>query len=198
MREFWVYDWEVYYNFCCVTFIHSTTPKYLIEAYIEVDILYLDLKHKLENLSDDELLSDEYSELKQTLNKYILAKQEIFGQMISKSFIIYRDRNDSTKNICQLGELIMFFTNHKVLLGYNSYNYDSYITDFILANGRNFDYATGKNPNNIHITEALKQASDEIISVSKDKLFGYKYSWLHPKYKRLYEDYDIQKNIIFR
>ena len=193
MREFWVYDWEVYYNFCCVTFIHSTTPKYLIDAYIEVDILYLDIKHKLENLSDEELLSDEYSELKQTLNKYILAKQEIFGQMISKSFIIYRDRNDSTKNICQLGELIMFFTNHKVLIGYNSYNYDSYITDFILANGRDFDYSTGKNPNNIHITEALKQASDEIISVSKDKLFGYKYSWLHPKYKRLYEDYDIQK-----
>jgi len=46
MKEFWVYDWEVYYNFCCVTFIHSTTPKYLIDAYIEVDILYLAAKSK--------------------------------------------------------------------------------------------------------------------------------------------------------
>lgn len=203
MRAFWVYDWEVYYNFACVTFIHTDTNKTIIDAYIEVDIMYLNVKdkivkleHKYETAKDEYTiykLLDEELTLHDLLHKYKVAKATLFSQMISKSFIIYRDSKSKENNICQLGELIMFFTNHKVLIGYNSFNYDSYITDFIMNCGKNYNPFTGYNSNNIHITEDLKRASDEIINVSRNKLYRYEYQWLGKKYRRLYEDYDIQK-----
>lgn len=195
MLHFWVYDWEVYYNFACVTFIHTNTPSYLIEAYIEIDIKYLECKKEIHLIEEDnDFIEDShYISLKETFNKLKLAKQQVLDKMISKAFIIYKDRYDSSKNICQLAELLMFFNNHKTVIGYNSYNYDSIITDFILISGRNFDINTGNNLNGIHITQILKEVSDEIISVSKAKLFNYKYSWIPYKYKRTYNDYDIQK-----
>lgn len=195
MLYFWVYDWEVYYNFACVTFIHTSTPKYLIDAYIEIDIKYLKIKHELEEIEETSDFGNhpDYENLKEQIVKFKIAKKQVLDKMISKAFIIYKDRHDSSKDICQLAELIMFFTNHKCIMGYNSFNYDSKITDFILISGRNFDNQTGKNINGIHITQILKEISDEVISVSRAKLYNFRYSWIPPKYRRLYEDYDIQK-----
>ena len=203
MRSFWVYDWEVYPNFACVSFIHTTTPQNLIDAYIEVDILYLDVKNKLSKLERSyQIANSEYEIYKLLLeeqnlydlfNKYKLVKSTLFSQMVSKSFIIFKDEDNPENSICQLGELIMFFINHKVIIGYNSFNYDGYITDYIMNCGKNYNAFTGYNNNKVHITEDLKKASDEIINVSRNKLFNYEYAWLGKRYKRLYEDYDIQK-----
>ena len=203
MRSFWIYDWEVYYNFACVTFIHTDTPKNIIDAYIEVDIMYLQTKNNISQLDykynnckteyDIYKLFNEEQQLHDLLYTYKIAKSTLFSQMISKSFIIYKDSESKDNDVCQLGELIMFFTNHKVLMGYNSFNYDGLITDFIMNCGRNYNQFTGYNTNNIHITEDLKKASDEIINVSRNKLYRYEYQWLGKKYKRLFEDYDIQK-----
>ena len=46
MRHFWVYDWEIYPNFACVTFIHTSTPKNIVDAYIKVDIKFLEYVNK--------------------------------------------------------------------------------------------------------------------------------------------------------
>lgn len=192
MREFWVYDWECYYNFACVTFIHSTTDKAYLEAYKQLDILYLKVLHDIE----DNLLTDnwnELTELESLVAKYKVAKTTLLGVMNAKTFFFYNDQFDKSKNICQIGELLMFFNNHKVLCGYNSVNYDSHMTDFILIAGHNYNTITGKDRNNIHITTALKTVSDEIINVAKGDMYNFKYAWKPYKYYRTFEDYDIQK-----
>jgi len=192
MRDFWVYDWEVYYNFNCVTFIHTSTPKVYIEAYKEVDIMFLEAKRKWQDsidkdqIQDIKVIEDEIESLKEV-------KAKLLVSMNTKTFFNYRDTKDKAFNICQLAEIRMFFTNHKVLLGYNSYNYDSLIDDYILINSKQFDNKTGFNSNNIHITQVLKEVSDEIINVSRSKMYGYKYPWKPTKYHRLFEDYDIQR-----
>lgn len=186
MREFWCYDWEVYSNFACVTFIYSTTPKHLIDAYVEVDIRYLKVKSLISESDDFSLYED--------LDKLKKAKASILTMMNAKTFFIYDDvRNNGRDSFCQLGELLMFFTNHKVLMGYNSFNYDSYITDYVMIHGNKYNPVTGKSSDNIHITTVLKQVSDEVISVSKSGMYYHNYSWKPKYYKRLFEDYDIQK-----
>lgn len=176
MRAFWVYDWEVYKNFACCTFIHTTTPKAYIDAYIKIDIDYLQAKHN--NLD---------------VTQYIEVKAKLLTAMNAKTFFIFYNQEDTSKNICQLAELIMFFRNHKVLIGYNSYNYDSIITDYILCQGHKFNNQTGKNLNNIHILQELKKVSDNVIRASKEERYQMKFDWMPRNYKRMFEDYDIQK-----
>lgn len=202
MRNFWVYDWEVYYNFACVTFIHTSTPKAYVEAYIKVDIKYLEVRNKLAKFKElnanniDDYILDENSEyyvLDKEYRNLAAGKTRLISLMTSKQFILYRDPTDETRNINQLSELIMFFENHKVLMGFNSVRYDSLITDYIICHGRSFDRTTGYNSNNIHITECLKEISTEVISVSNSDMYGFQYAWLPKRYYRLFEDYDIQK-----
>ena len=184
MRAFWVYDWEVYKNFACVTFIHSTTPKPYLDAYKTIDIKYLQVKHQLET-SDAIELYEEY-------DKYKNIKMKLLVEMNAKTFFIHYD-TEGGKHICQLGELVMFFRNHKVLMGYNSINYDSHITDFILCQYTKYNLDTGFNTNNIHITQHLKEVSDDVIHLSKDDKFQWQPAWRPRSYKRSFEDYDIQK-----
>ena len=184
MRSFWVYDWEVYKNFACVTFIHTTTPQAIIDAYVKVDIKYLEVSNKLKTEDDVELYAM-YSKLKE-------AKKILLKEMISKQFSIYYDPKTGG-GYSQLGELLMFFRNHKVLIGYNSINYDSKITDFIVTQGHKYDAVTGRNLNNIHILQELKKVSDTVVSMNKETMFQFKFDWLPKYYKRTYEDYDIQK-----
>ena len=192
MRAFWVYDWEVYKNFACVTFIHTTTPKALIDAYIQVDIDYLQVKHKLDNTKEIESLDDNI-ELQLQFNKYKNIKAKLLTAMNAKTFFIFYNSEDTSKNICQLAELIMFFRNHKVLMGYNSYNYDSIITDYIMCQGHKYNNQTGKNLNNIHILSELKRVSDNVIRATKEERYQMKFDWMPKNYKRMFEDYDIQK-----
>ena len=72
MRAFWVYDWEVYKNFACVTFIHSSTPKAYLDAYKTIDIKYLQVKHQLET-SDAIELYEEYEKYKKIKMKITLS-----------------------------------------------------------------------------------------------------------------------------
>jgi len=192
MRQFWVYDWEVYKNLACVTFIHTSTSKGYLEAYIMTDIKYLNTINSIEKaLEKDDI--NKIDELEVELEEHRSIKSQLLVLMNAKTFFIYRDTEDNSKNICQLGELLMFFNNHKVLMGYNSYKYDSFITDYILCQGSKFSSRTGFNTNNIHITQCLKEVSDEIINVSNNSMYGYVYPWLPRKYVRRFEDYDIQK-----
>ena len=192
MRAFWIYDWEVYYNFSCVTFIHTSVPKPYWDAYKQVDIKYLEAKRKYQEALDSDNLN-ELDILDNNITSFKKAKAELLVLMNAKTFFFYRDQKDNDYNICQLGELQMFFTNHKVLMGYNSYNFDALITDFILICGHQFNTITGFDKNKIHITQKLKEICDEVISVSRNKMYGFKYSWKPIKYHRLFEDYDIQK-----
>lgn len=192
MRAFWVYDWEVYKNFACVTFIHTTTPKVYIDAYIKLDIEYLQVRNKLElNLRTDDW--NELTELDIKFNELKNKKAKLLTVMNAKTFFIFHNPDDTTKNICQLAELIMFFRNHKVLMGYNSYNYDSIITDYILCQGHKYNNQTGKNLNNIHILQELKRVSDSLINMSKEVRYQFKHDWMPNNYRRMFEDYDIQK-----
>ena len=197
MRGFWVYDWEVFPNYSCVTFIHTSTPKSYVDTYIIIDKLYLEVKHKLldiEKSSISEYLSnDEYLSLSNKLNSYIKAKQECLSLMNYKSFFFYKDKTNEDNNICNLGELLLFFENYKLIMGYNSFKYDSFITDFIMIQGKKFSNITGYDSKGVHITEALKKASDEVISVANNEFYNYTYSFIPKRYKRLFEDYDIQK-----
>ena len=200
MRAFWVYDWEVYKNFACVTFIHTTTPKEYIDAYIKVDIDYLQVRNELDKSKTshedhilDELYWNNITKLELDLNKYKDIKHKLLTAMNAKTFFIFHNAEDTSKNICQLSELIMFFRNHKVIMGYNSYNYDSIITDYIVCQGHKFNGQTGKNFNNIHILQELKTLSDSLIRTTKEERYQMKFDWMPINYKRMFEDYDIQK-----
>ena len=200
MRAFWVYDWEVYKNFACVTFIHTTTPKEYIDAYIKVDIDYLQVRNELDKSKTshedhilDELYWNNITKLELDLNKYKDIKHKLLTAMNAKTFFIFHNAEDTSKNICQLSELIMFFRNHKVIMGYNSYNYDSIITDYIVCQGHKFNGQTGKNFNNIHILQELKTLSDSLIRTTKEERYQMKFDWMSRNYKRMFEDYDIQK-----
>ena len=196
LSDKWIYDWEVYPNFVCVSFINVETPKVYLDAYVQVDIKYLEVKNKLKELEDlnqniDIVLSDEYDELSKELYKYITAKNKILELMNVKQYTIYKDAQDITLDINDLGELLMFFSSHKTTIGYNSINYDSYLNDYILLHGKKYSTRTGFNHNNIHICNELKNVSNNIIQYSDS--FGYRHDWIPSKYKRYFTDYDIQK-----
>ena len=206
MRDFWAYDWEVYPNFACVTFIHTSTPRNVLDAYIQIDIKYLEVRNKRDRRAsilkethfDQDYLNaiypdDPICKLQEEYLQYRKAKIKAFSMMVSRKFMIYKDAVDSSKDINELPQLILFFQSHKVLIGYNSINYDSLLNDFVITNGSRFSLDTCKDKNNVHFLQEFKAVSDEVIAISNNKIFGYKYKWLPKRYRRFFEDYDIQK-----
>ena len=99
MRAFWVYDWEVYKNFACVTFIHTTTPKVYIDAYIKLDIEYLQVRNKLEL----NLRTDDWNELED----YVI--WEPFENTIPINVV------DNMKNLYD--EISYLLKNHDIVIG---------------------------------------------------------------------------------
>jgi len=114
-------------------------------------------------------------------------KSKIFEAMKPIQFVISKNgRND-------LSLLIDFLTVHRIYIGYNSFNYDDLLLDFIITQSHNYNKQNIHYKKLTHITQDFKDVSDKIIEYGKgfrpifNNIFGLS------KYKRPYTSYDIQK-----
>jgi hypothetical protein len=188
-NDAWIYDWEVYRNMACVAFININSNPRALEAYRVVDIEFLRVKRLLANPDislDDEI---EYDRL---LEDLIARKNKLLELLEVRQFTIFYDK-DPSKRVCELYQIVEFFSVYKVLFGYNSVKYDSVITDYVLCTYKKYNYQTGFSKDNIHICQELKDVSDSIISFQDTGTFIRNYAWKPKYYKRLFKDYDIQK-----
>lgn len=189
LDESYSYDWEVYRNFLCVVFIPNSTPKQYLDAYIKIDIEYLRVRNNLKKILGTNDYDSEI-DLTNRLKSLIAAKNEVLKLMEVKQFTVFYDTENPKNSICELGLILEFFIEHKIIFGYNSFNYDSFITDYILIHGKKFNPITGKNSNNIHICQELYRISTHLVSTKREYI---DLSWKPKYYKRLFTDYDIQK-----
>lgn len=113
-------------------------------------------------------------------------KARLLKAMGTKQFTIF----NGIKSINQSMLILDFFKSHKVIYGYNSYNYDATILDIFLSNVRYFNETTGLNKNKQHICEFMFRHSDACVGYGK----GYWRVCDFLRYfKRPFTDYDIQK-----
>lgn len=181
----WIYDIECYPNMFEVAFIPYGIPQDVIDLYIAADIA--------KNKEDKHL---------------------ILEAMGAKTFIIYRAYHedkferqnmtptswDDSNNISSgIEGLYMFFKSHKIIIGYNSFNYDMTMLDIFIHYAPTFDWKTGLREDTYgrkqHITEFLFEHSQK--AVDKD-MGGKTYRRLLDFYKgrryfRPFTDFDIQK-----
>lgn len=181
----WIYDLEIYPNLFMATFIPYCIPQDVIDLYIAADIA--------KNVQD---------------------KKEILDAIGAKTFIIFRawhedeyERQnftpaswDDSNNISSgIEGLYMFFKSHKIIIGYNSFNYDMTMLDIFIHYAPTFDWKTGLREDTYgrkqHITEFLFEHSQK--AVDKD-MGGKTYRRLLDFYKgrryfRPFTDFDIQK-----
>ena len=181
----WIYDLEVYPNMFEASFIPYGVPQDIIDLYIAADIA--------KNKED---------------------KRLILEAMGAKTFIIYRAYHedkferqnmtpaswDDSNNISSgIEGLYMFFKSHKIIIGYNSFNYDMTMLDIFIHYAPTFDWKTGLREDTYgrkqHITEFLFEHSQK--AVDKD-MGGKTYRRLLDFYKgrryfRPFTDFDIQK-----
>lgn len=181
----WIYDIECYINMFEVSFIPYGVPQDVIDLYIAADIA--------KNKEDKRLIL------------------EAIG---AKTFIIYRAYHednferqnmtpaswDDSNNISSgIEGLYMFFKSHKIIIGYNSFNYDMTMLDIFIHYAPTFDWKTGLREDTYgrkqHITEFLFEHSQK--AVDKD-MGGKTYRRLLDFYKgrryfRPFTDFDIQK-----
>ena len=98
-------------------------------------------------------------------------------------FIIHYEHND-------LKLLIDFMTNHKVLIGYNSINYDDNVINFLLMNHNRYNIKGINKSTKAHIVEDLYKLSQELINYGN----GWRWSNNDTKYfKAPYYSIDMQK-----
>ena len=181
----WIYDIECYPNMFEVAFIPYGVPQDVIDLYIAADIA--------KNKED---------------------KRLILEAMGAKTFIIYRAYHedkferqnmtpaswDDSNNISSgIEGLYMFFKSHKIIIGYNSFNYDMTMLDIFIHYAPTFDWKTGLREDTYgrkqHITEFLFEHSQK--AVDKD-MGGKTYRRLLDfyqgrRYFRPFTDFDIQK-----
>lgn len=125
----WIYDIEIYPNMFEVSFIPYGIPQDVINLYIAADIA--------KNVQD---------------------KKAILDAIGAKTFIIFRawhedkyERQnftpaswDDSNNISSgIEGLYMFFKTHKIIIGYNSFNYDMTMLDIFIHYAPTFDWKTG-------------------------------------------------------
>lgn len=181
----WIYDVEIYPNLFEVTFIPYQTPKEVIDMYILADI-----------------------------NKDETTKKELLDLMGAVTFVVFRawkedeyDRQnmapaswDDANNISTgIVGLYNFFKSHKILIGYNSYNYDMTMLDIFIHYAPTFNFSTGLRTDNygrkIHITEFMYEHSQKAVdkdtggNIYRRILDFYK----GRRYFRPFTDFDIQK-----
>ena len=95
----YIYDFEIYKNFCGVTFIPEDVPQQLVDTYVNIDILRIDAEYKLsehnKNVSfEDAIKEDEYSiSLQNSIEKYKADKKKILTAMGAKQFYIWNSLN---------------------------------------------------------------------------------------------------------
>ena len=181
----YIYDLEVYCNCFMASFIPYGVPQDVIDLYIAADIA--------KNKED---------------------KRLILEAMGAKTFIIYRAYHedkferqnldprswDDANNINDgMVGLYNFFKTHKILIGYNSFNYDMTMLDIFIHYAPYFDFKTGLRRNNNnqleHITEFLFYHSQKAVD---REMGGATYRRLLDFYKgrryfRPFTDFDIQK-----
>ena len=181
----WIYDIEIYPNMFEVSFIPYGIPQDVINLYIAADIA--------KNVQD---------------------KKAILDAIGAKTFIIFRawhedkyERQnftpaswDDSNNISSgIEGLYMFFKTHKIIIGYNSFNYDMTMLDIFIHYAPTFDWKTGLREDvhgiKEHITEFMFEHSQK--AVDRD-MGGKTYRRLLDFYKgrryfRPFTDFDIQK-----
>lgn len=181
----WIYDIEIYPNMFEVSFIPYGIPQDVINLYIAADIA--------KNVQD---------------------KKAILDAIGAKTFIIFRawhedkyERQnftpaswDDSNNISSgIEGLYMFFKTHKIIIGYNSFNYDMTMLDIFIHYAPTFDWKTGLREDvhgiKQHITEFMFEHSQK--AVDRD-MGGKTYRRLLDFYKgrryfRPFTDFDIQK-----
>lgn len=181
----WIYDLEIYPNCFMASFIPYGIPQDVINLYIAADIA--------KNVQD---------------------KKEILDAVGAKTFIIFRawhedeyERQnftpaswDDSNNISSgIEGLYMFFKTHKIIIGYNSFNYDMTMLDIFIHYAPTFDWKTGLREDvhgiKEHITEFMFEHSQK--AVDRD-MGGKTYRRLLDFYKgrryfRPFTDFDIQK-----
>ena len=157
----YVYDIECYPNLFMVSFIPLNTPQFLIDAYVEAD---------KKGEEDD--------------------KAKLLIAMKVRTFTIFKGygKDKYVKDDRLL--LHDFLRVHKILYGYNSYNYDSIMLDVFLYHDKFFYTRDGCNKEGVHVTTALCDESNRNIQYGK----GYRYTLdFYKFYKRTFTDLDIQK-----
>ena len=181
----WIYDLEIYPNLFMATFIPYGVPQDVIDLYIAADIA--------KNSED---------------------KKAILDAINAKTFIIYRAYHEDeyerqnmtpaswndTNNISSgIKDLYDFFKSHKIIIGYNSFNYDMTMLDIFIHYAPTFNWATGiredVNGMKQHITEFMFEHSQKAVD---KEMGGSTYRRLLDFYKgrryfRPFTDFDIQK-----
>lgn len=149
----WIYDLEIYPNCFMASFIPYGIPQDVINLYIAADIA--------KNVQD---------------------KKEILDAVGAKTFIIFRawhedeyERQnftpaswDDSNNISSgIEGLYMFFKTHKIIIGYNSFNYDMTMLDIFIHYAPTFDWKTGLREDvhgiKEHITEFMFEHSQKLL-----------------------------------
>lgn len=190
----YAYDWEVYPNYSCVTFIDLATPPNLIEDYIEYDILYL----KYRNIKDRTEEEEEMFQKCKKIKALILEEMNVF------QFEMYKDMDYPSRSVNDAGKLYQFYMTHKTTFGFNSHKFDAVLTDAFLNIYPYFQDHNGMSKGkvfltsnvgleNIHITRAMKMLSDDIIFRANSGEWFTEYPWRKKYYKRPFRDFDIQK-----
>lgn len=114
------------------------------------------------------------------------ALDKLHDAMGVRTFII----SDEYRNDMPL--LLSFMRSHKNMIGYNSYNYDDLILDYICMYGARFNKdlrnAKGKRFNDI-----MYRLSSDIVNYSGSYKFQFKEDYDMKFYKKLYNGYDIQR-----
>ena len=109
-------------------------------------------------------------------------KRLILEAMGAKTFIIYRAYHednferqnmtpaswDDSNNISSgIEGLYMFFKSHKIIIGYNSFNYDMTMLDIFIHYAPTFDWKTGLREDTFgrkqHITDFLFEHSQKAV-----------------------------------
>lgn len=118
-------------------------------------------------------------------NDYAARDILIKGMRITK-FVIRRGKADD------LQILYEFLSRYKILIGYNSTNYDGYILDYIYANYHLYKNGYNKNTN-AHITQDLYFLSQDVIDYGAGFYNIMNTKYLSKHYKRPFKNLDIQK-----
>lgn len=137
------------------------------------------------NADTNEAVTDAFEKAAIRGDKELMEKLKV--AMKWTCFIVAPEyRNDLTL-------LLTFMKRHKLLIGYNSSNYDNIIMDFIMMHGVKYNNRYLKNSKGEDFNKALYNLSQSCISYGRgyDRIFREDYGMKF--YKRLYDTIDIQK-----
>lgn len=191
----YIYDFEIYKNFCGVTFIPEDVSQQLIDTYVNIDILRIDAEDKINNYIkdvtfEDAIKKDDYLDnLQNNIIKYKADKKKILTAMGAKQFYIWNSLNgkDFHNDLLYIQN---FFISHKIVTGYNSNNYDKIMLILLLYNAK---YVTPEGyhyKEKMNLTDFMFRHSQKCINFGN----GYLYTLgINKSFNIPFTNYDIQK-----